>query len=257
MGMTTATAAMIFPSLVDPRSPGPARSLVAYPNPSTSLSNFSFHDFLSIINPLQHLPVVSTIYRAVTGDTIKPLERVAGDALYGGLWGFVSSVANVAFEEITGKDIGATALAFVENHLSTSDMAAKDSAPAAPSGTTLASASAPSTAAPGVATGAPAQLSALAPIAAPQTMASQAVASQTTAPAPSAPAPSLASLSAPVVPPPVTTPSPQPAKTGNQAAAALMRSMNNKGVDAALSQRAMAAYQKSLATPPAQPVPTS
>lgn len=81
---------------------------------SDGLSNFSFHDFLSVINPLQHLPVVSTIYRAVTGDSIKPLERIAGDSLYGGLWGFVSSVANVAFQEITGKDFGDTAIALLE-----------------------------------------------------------------------------------------------------------------------------------------------
>jgi len=70
------------------------------------LDDFSFHDFLSIVNPLQHIPIVSTIYRALTGDTIKPVERLAGDSLYGGLWGFVSSVANVAYQEATGKDFG-------------------------------------------------------------------------------------------------------------------------------------------------------
>ena len=31
-------------------------------------NGFSFHDLLDTINPLQHLPVVSTIYRAITGD---------------------------------------------------------------------------------------------------------------------------------------------------------------------------------------------
>ena len=30
---------------------------------------FSFLDVLDIINPLQHLPVISTLYRQVTGDT--------------------------------------------------------------------------------------------------------------------------------------------------------------------------------------------
>lgn len=74
---------------------------------------FSFGDFLDIINPLQHIPIVSTLYRAITGDTIKPVGRLAGDALYGGLWGFVSSFANLAFEKITGKDLGDTALAFL------------------------------------------------------------------------------------------------------------------------------------------------
>jgi hypothetical protein len=74
---------------------------------------FSFGDFLDIINPLQHIPIVSTIYRKLTGDTIKPFERLAGDTLYGGLWGAVSSAANIAFEQITGKDFGDTALALV------------------------------------------------------------------------------------------------------------------------------------------------
>ena len=75
--------------------------------------DFSFHDLVSIVNPLQHIPVVSTLYRKLTGDTIKPLERIAGDALYGGWMGLVSSVANLIFEKETGKDFGDTVLAFV------------------------------------------------------------------------------------------------------------------------------------------------
>ena len=31
---------------------------------------FTFADFLDIINPLQHIPVLSTLYRHLTGDTI-------------------------------------------------------------------------------------------------------------------------------------------------------------------------------------------
>ncbi len=84
---------------------------------------FSFHDFLSIINPLQHIPIVSTLYRAFTGDAIKPLERVAGDTLYGGWIGLASSVANLVFEKETGKDFGDTVLAFLSGD--------KDSKPAA------------------------------------------------------------------------------------------------------------------------------
>jgi len=81
-----------------------------------SHSGFTFHDFLSIINPLQHLPVISTIYRAVTGDTIGVPEKIAGDALYGGLWGAVASVADAAFQAVTGKDFGDTVLAFLTGH---------------------------------------------------------------------------------------------------------------------------------------------
>ncbi|MBN9556226.1 MAG: hypothetical protein J0I26_01700, partial [Alphaproteobacteria bacterium] len=67
-------------------------------------SGFSFADLLDVINPLQHIPIVSTIYRAITHDTIKPAERIAGDTLYGGVIGFFSSVADTIFEAITGKD---------------------------------------------------------------------------------------------------------------------------------------------------------
>lgn len=74
-----------------------------------------FADLLDVINPLQHIPIISTLYRAITGDTIQPLEQLAGDGLYGGVLGFVASAANLAFKDITGKDVGDTVLAFVEN----------------------------------------------------------------------------------------------------------------------------------------------
>jgi hypothetical protein len=74
---------------------------------------FSFHNLIGIINPLQHLPVVGTLYRAITGDKIGTPEKIAGDALYGGLWGAVSSVADTAFEAATGKDFGSTLLSMV------------------------------------------------------------------------------------------------------------------------------------------------
>ena len=69
-----------------------------------------FHHLLDVINPLQHLPVIGTIYRAITGEHIGAVEKLAGDALYGGLWGAVASVADVAFEGITGKSFEDTVL---------------------------------------------------------------------------------------------------------------------------------------------------
>ncbi len=77
---------------------------------STSLRT-AFHDLLDIVNPLQHLPVIGTLYRAISGDKIGKFEKIAGDGLYGGLWGAVSSVADLAFEAVTGKDFGDTVLA--------------------------------------------------------------------------------------------------------------------------------------------------
>jgi hypothetical protein len=79
----------------------------------TDDSGFSFADLLDIINPLQHIPVVSTLYRSITGDGIGTPEKIAGDTLYGGLVGLLASLADTAFKEITGKDVGDTVLAFL------------------------------------------------------------------------------------------------------------------------------------------------
>jgi hypothetical protein len=73
-----------------------------------------FHRVLDVINPLQHLPVVGTIYRAVTGEHIGAIEKIAGDALYGGMWGAITSTADVAFEAITGKSAEDTVLAWLK-----------------------------------------------------------------------------------------------------------------------------------------------
>jgi hypothetical protein len=105
-------------------------------------SSFGFTDILAAINPLQHLPIIAPIYRAITGDTIGNVARVAGDALYGGPIGLASGLLEVAVVEITGEDIG--------QHLVDLFEGGKTPAPAAP-------AAAPSSApAPG-----PAYLSAL------------------------------------------------------------------------------------------------
>lgn len=74
---------------------------------------FSFWDFLDIVNPLQHIPIVSTIYRAVTGDTIDPGARIAGGTLFGGPIGLAVSLAGAMVEEDTGKDMGQHALAML------------------------------------------------------------------------------------------------------------------------------------------------
>ncbi len=70
-----------------------------------------------MVNPLQHLPVIGTIYRAITGEHIGAVEKIAGDTLYGGLWGAVSSVADVAFEGITGKSAEDTVLGWFKRRL--------------------------------------------------------------------------------------------------------------------------------------------
>ena len=72
---------------------------------------FDFKDVLDIVNPLHHLPVVGTIYRALTGDELAPGPRILGGTLFGGIAGFVTAIANAVYENETGKDMGDSALA--------------------------------------------------------------------------------------------------------------------------------------------------
>ncbi|MDA0305923.1 MAG: hypothetical protein O3B76_06505 [Proteobacteria bacterium] len=75
---------------------------------------FTFFDFLDIINPLQHIPVIGTLYRQITDDTLDPGSRVIGGTLFLGPVGTVASVANVLVDDATGKDVGEHFLAFFE-----------------------------------------------------------------------------------------------------------------------------------------------
>ena len=81
----------------------------------------TFLDVLDAINPLQHLPIISTIYRAVSGDEIAALPRVVGGTIFGGLVGLVSSVVNVVVEAVTGSDIGGHIVSFVESIFDSDD----------------------------------------------------------------------------------------------------------------------------------------
>jgi len=71
----------------------------------------TFGDLLDILNPLQHIPVIGELYRAVSGDDISPGARMAGGTLYGGALGFVGALANSVVAEASGKDIGGNVLA--------------------------------------------------------------------------------------------------------------------------------------------------
>lgn len=76
---------------------------------------FTFADLLDIVNPLQHIPVIGTIYRRITGDILDPGARLAGGALFGGVIGVAVAGVNAALEDATGRDAGEHVLAWFEN----------------------------------------------------------------------------------------------------------------------------------------------
>ncbi|CAK0769092.1 putative Adhesin [Azospirillaceae bacterium] len=82
-------------------------------DPPSSDVDFTFHDALSIINPLQHIPLVDIAYRHITGDTITPSARVMGGILYGGPLGGAVAATIAMLEEATGADAGETLVAAI------------------------------------------------------------------------------------------------------------------------------------------------
>ena len=92
------------------RAPGENPSIVA----AWGEDGFTFGDLLDLINPLQHLPVISTLYRKFTGDEIAPGPRLLGGGLFGGVLGVASAAVGVAVEAATGKDIGEHVLALFD-----------------------------------------------------------------------------------------------------------------------------------------------
>lgn len=72
----------------------------------TQNQSMSFWDFLDIINPLQHLPIISLIYREVSGDEISPSARVMGGALYGGPIGLATGAMDAVIHQETGNYAG-------------------------------------------------------------------------------------------------------------------------------------------------------
>ncbi len=73
----------------------------------------NFLDILDVVNPLQHIPIISSLYRHATGDEISPFSRMAGGFLFGGPAGFAAAIANAVIEDATGKDIGETVIAMI------------------------------------------------------------------------------------------------------------------------------------------------
>ncbi|MEK9672120.1 MAG: hypothetical protein VW268_06400 [Rhodospirillaceae bacterium] len=75
----------------------------------------TFWDLIDIVNPLQHIPVVSTVYRDLTEDQLDPAPRVLGGTLFLGPIGLATSLINVAVEHSTGQDVGQHVMAHFRN----------------------------------------------------------------------------------------------------------------------------------------------
>jgi len=86
--------------------PTPSKAKPNRPFTLWEKKEFGFGDFVDIINPLQHIPIVATIYRNMTGDKIGFAPRVIGGAIWGRIGGFVSGIVNAVVEWMSGKDIG-------------------------------------------------------------------------------------------------------------------------------------------------------
>ncbi len=84
-------------------------TLVAGAVSAAASDDLTFGEVLSDLNPRQYLPVVGTIYRAVTGDTIpKPLREagsLVASGLIGGPIGIATNLATLALEKLTGIDL--------------------------------------------------------------------------------------------------------------------------------------------------------
>lgn len=66
---------------------------------------FGWDDFVDIINPLQHIPVVAQIYRAVTGDQAYGLSNFIGALPFGPI-SVASAIIDTAVRAQTGRDAG-------------------------------------------------------------------------------------------------------------------------------------------------------
>ena len=77
--------------------------------PADAETGTSFTDVLSALNPLQYLPVVGTIYRAVTGDRVAEPMRIMGSivasGLMGGPLGLALSAGSALLQHLTGIDV--------------------------------------------------------------------------------------------------------------------------------------------------------
>jgi hypothetical protein len=91
-----------------------SQSAPAQPSGAITADDLNFDALVDTINPLQHIPVVSTIYRELTGDKMGAPAAIVGGALYGGVFGFFSALGNEFLKAVTGHDVGETILSLLQ-----------------------------------------------------------------------------------------------------------------------------------------------
>ena len=61
-------------------------------------TDLTFLDFIDAVNPLQHIPLISSIYRNISRDSISDVPKFVGGALYGGPIGLVAALGSYIIE---------------------------------------------------------------------------------------------------------------------------------------------------------------
>jgi hypothetical protein len=94
----------------------------------------SFSDVLDILNPLQHIPVINSIYQHLTGDSEGAVADVAGGTLWAGPIGLVTSLVDLAMRSDGGKSASDSLLTWLglEDDDRATALAQNDAHPANP-----------------------------------------------------------------------------------------------------------------------------
>jgi hypothetical protein len=89
--------------------PAPTPKQTAHDEAFWGRDGFNFADVLDMVNPLHHLPIVSTFYRNISGDECSEGAKIIGDVgfgvLTGGVFGVAGAAANTAIRHETNKNI--------------------------------------------------------------------------------------------------------------------------------------------------------
>lgn len=138
--MSTPTQITIRPDrdLVDvARFPSSAKRLagerLAFGTPAPAANGHFFgddgpgiKDVVDAINPLNHIPFISTLYEEATGSTASAASKLIGGALLGGPIGFLAALGNIIFEQETGHSMGGAIVAGLLGEPSATQLAAAE-----------------------------------------------------------------------------------------------------------------------------------